>query len=377
MAGEIPAGVTILKTNIIEPYAWALLFSKKKTRTISSGIIDAPEKQNELQQLLLYIRGNFFIPDARRFWVRPSVRFLSKYLKKNDIDVIITTGPPHSLHLIGLKLKAKTGLRWVADFRDPWTAIGYHDKLKLTKASQKKHLNLERKVLNTADHIITTSPGTKKDFEKLTTNPITCITNGFEVMAPASVTLDDAFSLSHIGSLLADRNPKILWEVLNELKKELDHFGKDLKIKLAGKVSEEVIRSIKMYDLEDNLEVLGYLSHDKALQMQRETQVLLLIEINAAQTRAIIPGKVFEYLAAQRPILGIGPQGADFFEIIKRSAAGSCFDYNQKAELKSKIIFWYKKFKTNDLHATNADISEYSRKNLTKKLAGILKKNIA
>jgi len=136
---------------------------------------------NITEKLMLYVRGNFFIPDARKNWVKPSVKYLSKYVKENGVDTIITTGPPHSLHLIGLQLKQKLDVKWLADFRDPWTTIGYHKQLKLTKGSKAKHKNLEKTVLNTADVITVTSNNTKKEFEAITNQPITVITNGYDV----------------------------------------------------------------------------------------------------------------------------------------------------------------------------------------------------
>ena len=369
---EIPEGITVLKHPISEPYALAKLFSKKDTETISSGIIDEKEKQTFFQKLMLYIRGNFFIPDARKFWVKPSVKFLTQYLKKNQIDVIITTGPPHSLHLIGLKLKEDLSLPWIADFRDPWTSIGYHDKLKLNKRSERKHNKLEKQVLEGADHILTTSPTTTADFEKLTNVPITCITNGFDEEYFEAVDLDTEFSLSHIGSLLSDRNPKMLWQVLQEIKREQPQFDKDLKLKLAGRVSNSVVKTIKEYGLEKNLELVGYLSHPKALIAQRTTQVLLLIEINAKDTQAIIPGKVFEYLAAKRPILGIGPDDSDFFEIVSATNSGTCFTYFEKTALKDHILSLYKNYKEIGLASNTSKISQYSRKALTEKLAFVI-----
>src|SRR5690606_27637000 len=116
---------------IFEPYAAAKKFSREKVKTMSSGLISEEKKQSFIEKSLLFIRGNFFIPDARKFWVKPSAKFLSEYLSAENIDTIITTGPPHSLHLIGLELKKKKNekLRWIADFRDPWTTIGYQEKL--------------------------------------------------------------------------------------------------------------------------------------------------------------------------------------------------------------------------------------------------------
>ena len=125
---EVSKETTILKLPINEPYKFAKLFSSK-TKTISKGIISSKENQSFIEKILLFIRGNFFIPDARKNWVKPSVNFLKSYIKQEQIDTIITTGPPHSLHLIGLELKEALAVKWIADFRDPWTTIGYHKKL--------------------------------------------------------------------------------------------------------------------------------------------------------------------------------------------------------------------------------------------------------
>ena len=181
---------------------------------------------------MLWIRGNLFIPDARFLWVSPSVRFLKKYLQENQITTIITSGPPHSLHLIGMKLQKDLNLKWIADFRDPWTTIGYQRELKLSKFAQNKHKNLEKLVLNNADEIIVTSKSTKIEFQQITSKPITVITNGHDFEKIEIRNLDSKFSLAHIGSFLSNRNPKILWQCLSELILEVENFKTDLQIKL-------------------------------------------------------------------------------------------------------------------------------------------------
>ncbi|NNC49546.1 MAG: glycosyltransferase, partial [Flaviramulus sp.] len=203
LATEIPKSITILKQSIKEPYKWASLFSKKASKTISKGIISERKRQNIIEKALLYVRGNFFIPDARKNWVKPSVEYLKAYISKENIEVVITTGPPHSLHLIGLKLKEQLGVKWLADFRDPWTTIGYHKQLKLTKASLEKHKDLEKQVLNTADQVLATSFTTKTEFQQITNKPIEVITNGYDAETPVDFKLDSKFSLAHIGSLLS------------------------------------------------------------------------------------------------------------------------------------------------------------------------------
>lgn len=373
---EVPENITILKQPIREPYKLANFFSKQ-SKTISKGIIPENEKQGLLQKAMLYIRGNFFIPDARKGWVKPSFKYLSTYISDFDIDTIITTGPPHSLHLIGLKLKEKySDLNWIADFRDPWTTIGYHKQLKLTKASKKKHKILEKAVLNCANQILVTSNNTKKEFEAITNNPITVITNGYDNENIESVPLDKAFTFSHIGSLLSKRNPENLWKIFKELINENEAFKKAFKLVLVGSVSDTILKSIAAYGLTNFLDNVGYVSHKESIKYQKKSQVLLLIEIDSIDTKAIIPGKLFEYMASQRPILAIGPKDTDVERILKSTNSGSYFNYNSDNDLKNEILKHFEAFKHNNLKVNAIGLEQYSRKNLTRELSKVILKPV-
>lgn len=372
LVNEVSDKAIVLKHKIFEPYQLAALFSKNKTKKISSGIIPNQKKQSFLDKLFLLIRGNLFIPDARFLWVKPSVSFLEKYVVENNIDTIITSGPPHSLHLIGLQLKKKLDLKWFADFRDPWTTIGYHKSLRLSNYASKKHKALERQILNSADKIIVTSKTTKTEFEAITRKPIAIITNGYDVEKVEKQTLDTKFSLAHIGSFLSERNPLILWESLAELINEIPGFKAHLEIKLIGAVSQEVLETIAKYSLNSYLNNLGYVSHTEAIAHQRKSQVLLLIEINSKDTKSIIPGKLFEYMVSNRPIIAIGPKHSDFEEIITTTNTGVFFDYSEKAKLKNVILEYYNQFLEGKLQSNGVGLQKYSRKNLTKELAQII-----
>ena len=372
---EVSDKAIILRQNIFEPYQLASFLSKNKTKKMNSGIIPNQKKQSFLDKTLLWIRGNLFIPDARVFWVKPSVAYLEKYIVENNIETIVTSGPPHSLHLIGLELKQKLDIKWFADFRDPWTTIGYHKSLRLSRFAAKKHKALEHQVLNTADAIIVTSKTTKSEFQAITTQPIAVITNGYDTEEVGKQTLDSKFSLAHIGSFLSERNPLILWESLVELLNEISDFKSHLEVKLIGAVSQEVLETITKYKLDPFLNNLGYVSHKEAVAQQRKSQVLLLIEIDSDDTRSIIPGKLFEYMVSGRPIIAIGPQNSDFAEIITNTNTGVFFDYSEKMKLKSVILDFYNQFLEGKLQSNGVGLQKYSRKSLTKELAQLLNSN--
>ena len=372
LLSEVSEKAIIVKNKIFEPYGFASVFSKKKTKDISSGIIPNKKKQSFVEKAMLWIRGNIFIPDARIFWVKPSILFLRKYLVENNIDTVITTGPPHSLHLIGLQLKKEMHINWITDFRDPWTTIGYHKELKLSNWAAKTHKKLEKEVLNSCDSIIVTSPTTKKEFEAITLKPISVITNGYDEEKTIKRDRDEKFTLAHIGSLLSERNPLILWRVLNELVAENALFASHLELKLIGAVSNEVVSSIKEHGLEKYMNLMGYVSHETALQEQKSSQILLLIEINSPETKCIIPGKLFEYIVSERPILALGPVGADFEQIIKSTNTGVFFTYNEKEALKSQISIYFESFLMKNLAVHAVGLQKYSRKSLTGDLARLL-----
>ena len=371
---EVPKDLTILKQPIKEPYRLAKIFSGGSSNTISKGIIPQSKKQSLLTKLLLYIRGNFFIPDARKNWVKPSVNYLTNYIKTHKIETVITTGPPHSLHLIGLGLKNNLNITWIADFRDPWTTIGYHKKLRLNAVSKKRHKQLEKKVLNEADSIVVTSFVTKAEFENITQKPIHVITNGYDYEKVEKPSLDSRFSISHIGTLLSDRNPEVLWEVLRELTKENNTFKSFLQINLVGNVSKEIIESLESFELTQFLNLKGYVSHEEAIKYQRKSQLLLLIEIDSEETRCIVPGKLFEYMVSERPIIALGPENSDVEQLISETNTGDYFTYSDRKILKETILKHFDSFRANELKSHAIGLQQYSRKALTKRLAELILK---
>ncbi len=367
---DIPDNLTVIKKSIWEPNNILSIFKKESTKT-SAGFLN--HNPTFIGKVLQYIRANYFIPDARRFWVNPSVKYLNKYVLENKIDAIITTGPPHSMHLIGLQLKKKTNIKWIADFRDPWTDIDYFHQLPLTKKSINKHHQLEKEVLKNTDATIVIGKTMKTNYDSFSKN-IHIVTNGYdsELNQENKTVLDAKFSITHIGLMNADRNPKLLWETLSELSKENEEFSNDLEIKLIGKLSEDVVFNLEKHQFK-NVVKINYVSHNEVQKYQRNSQVLLLAVNDVPSAKGIITGKIFEYLQAKRPILAIGPEDGDLAEILKKTNSGTIVDFKDKEQMKNVVRALYKNYKQDKLNISSKDIEKYHRKELTKQLSVILK----
>lgn len=367
---EVPENITLIKVKIKEPSRIASMLSQKRTKNLQRGILN--KKANFIERTMVWLRGNLFIPDARVGWKHHVLKAVEPFLSEHRECTVITTGPPHSVHLIGRELKILLpSIKWLADFRDPWTTIGYHKNLKLGKRAQKRHVDLEQEVLHTADLLIVTSPHTGKEFKLKTTKPLQLITNGYD-LTPNTKTHqpEGKFTLAHIGTLLSDRNPVLLWESLQELSQESKDFASHFELLLAGNVSDSVLKSINEFQLGKFVDHKGYVSHDTSVELMFGAQALLLIGIDSEETKAIIPGKIFEYFASCRPIVAIGPKGADAELLLTDTHSGEYFSYQQKRALKSHLTDLFNLYKTGRNHSNSNDLIErYHRSYLTQILA--------
>ena len=373
LESEIPLGLEVLKQPIFEPNSFLSIFGNNKKKE-SAGFLNP--KPTLLGRFFQYVRANYFIPDARKFWIKPSVKFLSNYLKNNEIEVVITTGPPHSMHIIGLALRDKFKIKWISDFRDPWTEIDYFQQLPLTKKANKKHHQLEQEVLEKSDMVIVVGETMKKKFLKHNHN-IEVLTNGFDSYENSlTIELDSNFSITHVGSMNTDRNPTILWEVLYEISSENIDFKNNLRIKFIGKIDDTVIQDIQVFNPK-NIVRIPYLDHKEVRKYQASSQVLLLSINQVPNAKGIITGKIFEYLQAKRPILGIGPEDGDAAAILKKTNAGNIVGFNNKVELKAAVLKLYKDFKEEKLFVKSINIEQFHRKNITRQLAQVIKKVVS
>jgi glycosyltransferase involved in cell wall biosynthesis len=379
---DIPEGVEVWQQPIKEPYHYyKALLGQKKTERVYSGFLQERGKRNWKQKLSLFIRANVFIPDARCMWISPSARYLIKKIRQEKIDLIISTGPPHSMHLIAQKVKKAVNIPWLADFRDPWTNIDFADDLPFTKYALRKNERLEKKVLIDADAVVVVSELMKEEFETKSGREVQLITNGFDpddFNADKSTSIKDetTFSIVHTGSLNNRRNHIALWNAIAELKTEAPKLYEKIQIQLIGKTDVDARNDIEKSGLQEITSFIEYMPHQEVSSIQLKADILLLL-INRfgdggdrfKSSKGTLTGKMFEYLACEIPILAIGNTDSHLARILQETQAGEVCDFDDKQAIKNFIIRTYEgknQVKKSDL------INKYSRKELTAKMAELM-----
>ena len=380
LEAEVPAEAEIVKTRIIEPYELYRKFLRKSGHGEAAVEVNPVNAQNKslLQKAAMWVRGNLFRPDPRCLWIGPSVRFLKNYLKDHPVDLIVSTGPPQSMHMIGRRLSLETGLPWIADFRDPWTKIFYFKHLSMMPSTQKWHQRMEKKVLDDASAVVAVSPLVQQEFQVMTQTSVELITNGFDECdfpegrsEEVAGGPDKDFVITHTGLFAADGNPTVLWKVLADKCKADDSFRNHLKIKLVGKTDSQITGSLEAAGLSDNVINLGYQPHAVAVEEQRAASLLILPLRKEPEYKAVLPGKLFEYLASWRPVLGIGQTDGAMSIILNTTKTGLVLDWNDEASLARFIELCWQRHLKGELTVEDADLTQFTRKELTRRMAAL------
>ncbi|KAF0194848.1 MAG: group 1 glycosyl transferase [Bacteroidetes bacterium] len=372
---DIPEGIEIVRTPIWEPYRfYKKLIGAGKNERINAGFLSEKKRPGMAEKFSIWLRGNFFIPDARKFWIRPSVNFLVKYLAQKPVDAIVSTGPPHSMHMIALGVKKKTGIPWLADFRDPWTNIDFYHELMLSGWADKKHHRQELSVLKEADEVVVISRSMRTDFTGILNRDYTVITNGYDMddVSNLETVPDKKFSISHIGTMVKTRNPEALWQALSKEAGQNPVFAANLELKLVGSVDYSVNESLDRAGLRQFVKLVSYLPHDEVVKVQQQSQVLLLLINDTPNAKVILPGKFFEYMASRRPILCIGPKDGDAARVIAETGSGMVVEKDDALGLQQAVQELFSRFLSGDTGMKSHNIGNYSRRELTAALAGRL-----
>lgn len=377
---DLPTGVEILHTPIREPYGlFNVMKGRKKNEAVKDVFLVKEKRPGLMHQLGLWVRANFFIPDARALWIKPSISYLRNYLKEHPVDAIISYGPPHSMHLIALALHKEFGIPWLSDWQDPWTEIDYYEKFPMMSGAKRKHERLEKEVLQTANEVVMVSKSWCKDLEKLSGRNVHYIPFGYDADDFEGIPHErnTHFTITHFGTLGNDRNPVMLWETLQELIHENIIHKNDIKIHLAGQVDGSVFQSIEHCGLSEQLIYEHQINKSELFHYLRKSELLLVL-INKPEAglhynnRGRIPAKVFECIGAQRPIVVIGPPDGDVANIVRETKAGINVDYQEKEALKEHLASLYIKWKNGSTGQSAANSDVYSFKTLARQMCELL-----
>lgn len=367
LENEIHKDISVHRTKATD---WFKIYARDKSKVPSAGFVK--NKDNSFKgKILRFIRGNFFIPDPRKGWNRYAFTKASEIIENEKIKHIITTSPPHSTQLIGLKLKKRFPyLKWIADLRDPWTDIYYYDQFYPTALSRKIDRAYENSILKSADQIITVGKSLKDLFISKTENienKIEVITNGFDeddFSGIQSVT-PDKFTISYIGTL-SDAYP--VDGLLNALEK-FRNEGNDFLFRLVGTISPDQKQKILDKTGDAKVEFIPYVNHHEAISYMMSSTILLLIIPDHHSNKSILTGKLFEYLASGKPVICLGSVDGDAAGIISKTLAGKTFAYNDI----DPMVLYLNELNNGLNRISNNTIKEFTRTELTKHLVALLK----
>jgi len=365
-AKDIPKNLEVLKVPIVEPYEIYKKLTGQKQKSALADVIQNAPKRSFLHNLSVWIRGNFFIPDARCLWIKPVVNELTKYLKENPVDAIITTGPPHSVNRIGYLLNKKLQIPWLADFQDPWTQVDYYKHFKISKWAHRRHRKMENQIIDNADLITIVSNSWKTDLESIGASNVEVVPLGYDTTDfSENIKLNSNFTLTHLGLLGEDRNPTILIEVIAELCKHDENFSKYFRLQLVGKVNDRLKNLVNKLDLSEQVFFIGQVNRDEALEIMQASQLLLLLLNKAENVGGRIPGKVFEYFGSRRPVLSLGPNNTDIEKMLCESGGGVNIDYSDKIQLKSYLLNQLNWFLNEGINSTSNSVKKFTHKEVS------------
>ena len=373
---EVPEGVTVYRTSTTEPFGLYRKVAGKKE--IPYGGFANEQPAGWVQKAFRFIRGNLFVPDARVGWNRHVLRQVRELLQTQTFDAVVTSSPPHSTQLIGLDLKRTYGLRWIADLRDPWTDIYYYHELKHLAPARTLDASYEKKVLQTADAVLVVSPDIKRIFQNktpdLSDDTIHVLPNGFdeEDFTYPSTPPEDAFCITYTGTVTEAYNIEMFFKALAAVIKL--HPDIRYRLRFVGKVAEEVQRQIQESGLSTVTELVGYVPHQESIQYLMRSSLLLMAIPDVPNNFGILTGKLFEYLASNKPIICIGPIQSDADKIIDECGAGRVFHYTAYELILDHLDLMSKAWKANpNLDLPFINYQQYSRRSLTERLAKLIR----
>lgn len=375
---DVNPAADVFKLPIWEPYdvflrMSAALGGSKRTAKPTELV---GGKRSLFQTIATWIRGNLFLPDPRRFWVRPASRFLEGFIRDNRIGVIVTTGPPHSMHLIGARLKRKMpSIRWIADFRDPWSQWGLLDSVMASTWARAIHRRLEAKVLRSADVLVTVTPFYARQFAQLAGGRhVHMIPNGYDEDDVRKIqhTKASKFIIRHVGIVNERCNPRPFMDVLRRLVTAGGTLAEDLAVEFIGEVHPAFRAEVEADSVLTRYTTFtGNIPRDALMERYGDSSLLLLVLHGYRDAEGYLPGKLFEYIATGYPVLGIGPPNGDAAALLKESGAGTMFAPDDDKAIEHYVLDVYAAWKKGEGRRNDSPPATYSRRELTMRMAQI------
>ena len=314
------------------------------------------------------------LPDASVTWAPTAIPAAVRIVRNEGIDAIITTSPPLSMNLIGASVKKLTGVPWIADQRD--SLVLNADRRFERRTVQAKEKALERVVrlvANNADGIVAVSEAIADELRGFDpSGPVRVIPNGcdFDDFAGLEYTPGDRFRITHTGSFFGQRNPRAFLSALAS--SGLD----DVVARFVGDFRSVDREWVEELDLGDRLELLDYLPHRRALELQRDSEANLLLLPEAAGRGKVVPsGKIFEYLAAERPILAAVPTDGAAAKLVRETGAGIVVGPEDEKGIREALVGLHARWKAGHLgdgYLTDDERNRLSRKTRVEELAELL-----
>ena len=373
---EVPPSVRIIRTATLEPFG---SYQKLTGRAVPHGGFANEGTPSLTQKALRFVRGNLFIPDPRRGWNAYALAAVEKLLAQGErFDAVLTSSPPHSTQLIGLALQKKHSLPWLADLRDPWTDIYYTKDLHRTAAAAWLDAHYESQVLRQADAVLVTSPETERLFRRklpdLAKGKIVVLPNGYDApdFQEESVPPADCLRITHTGTISARYHVENFFQAVADCARR--YPAVPLRLRFVGQVDAGIREQVAGAGLAGVTEFIPFVPHQESVAYLLSSSALLMAIPDVALNKGILPGKVFEYLAARKPVLCVGPAGCDADVVLRETGAGLALPYDNYELMCSTLEDLAQRWQRSpdlDLPASPA-VATYSRRGQAARLAGLV-----
>ena len=387
LIAAIPSGVRVIRTEIFEPYdIYRKLTGKEKGSAIDVNTIRKDGTKLPLSERLAeFIRATLFIPDARIGWYANAVRAGLDAIRDEGVDAIYSSSPPYTCALIARGLKRKTGLPWIAGFRDPWTKFITTPKRWALPA--KVDSMLEHAVFREANEVEVAWLGITKDaldkYPDLPPEKFHHLPNGYDSADMPDVDprdrTDERFTVTYTGSMYGRRNPEAFLRAVEMLVHRGDVDRERIRLRFIGRFGDEVLAMFARSDLGNAIEVVGYMAHTESIRQLLLADALLLVVDEYEGSDDVVPGKVYEYVGSGRPVLAVAPERSAIADLIAETRGGFVAHQSNVAGIADAFLKLYRAHQTGApaLETNRAAIERYERRNVTGELAALLDQLIA